>query len=251
MSDRHDLRDYGDEIWVYKFDEEASHKFRLQMRMKSKEDPRKPIVIYIDSYGGNVDGMAKMIDTMDEIPNSKITVCFGKAMSAGAILLSHGDIRFCAKSSRVMIHELSAGALGNVREIKNTTEELFRVNELWMGLLAKNCCIKDGYKGLQALIRDNSNQDIYLSAEEAKKFGIVDCIGLPDLAEALLFEITKAKCHRGEHVRVEEAEKKTKKKTKKKTVKKTVKKKTTKKAPKRKTKKTIKAEQGGANEGAN
>jgi len=234
MSDRHDLRDYGDEIWVYKFDEEASHKFRLQMRMKSKEDPRKPIVIYIDSYGGNVDGMAKMIDTMDEIPNPKITVCFGKAMSAGAILLSHGDIRFCAKSSRVMIHELSAGALGNVREIKNTAEELFRVNELWMGLLAKNCCIKDGYKGLQALIRDNNNQDIYLSAEDARKFGIIDYIGLPDLAEASLFEVTKAKCHRGEHITVEEAEKKRKKKkkvTKKKaTVKKvTKKKKTTKK----------------------
>ena len=220
MSDKFDARDYGDEIWVYKFDEEASHKFRLQIRGKSKEDPNQPIVIYIDSYGGNVDGMAKMIDTMDETPNPKITVCMGKAMSAGAILLSHGDMRFCSKGSRIMIHELSSGSLGNVREIKNDTDELIRVNEVWMGLLAKNCCIPGGYKGLCEIIKNNNNQNIYLSAENAKKIGIVDEVGVPALNAAALYEILKAKDHRGEHIRMETIEDVLKKANKKKATKK-------------------------------
>ena len=92
--------DHGDEIWVIEFNEESAQDFRTSILKKSKENSHAPIIIYIDSYGGYVDSLAKMIATMDEIPNPKVTVCMGKAMSCGAILLSHGDLRFCDQHSR-------------------------------------------------------------------------------------------------------------------------------------------------------
>ena len=90
------------------------------------------------------------------------------------------------------------------REIKNDANELDRVNELWIGLLAKNCCIKEGYQGLRKIIKENDNQNIYLGAEDAKKFGIVDEIGVPAINTAGLYEVIKAKDHRGEHIKMEE-----------------------------------------------
>ncbi len=84
-----------DEIWVIEFTAESAQEFREKLLEQSKDNPNRPIIVYIDSYGGQVDALAKMISTMDEIPNPIITACVGKAMSCGAILLSHGDIRFC------------------------------------------------------------------------------------------------------------------------------------------------------------
>ena len=233
MAEKNNLNDNGDETWVYKFDEEAAHKFRVDVKNKSKRDPNAPIIVYIDSYGGNVDGMAKMIDTMDEIPNPIITVCMGKSMSAGAILLSHGDMRFCSKNSRIMIHELSAGAFGNVRDIANDTDELMRMNRHWIGLLAKNCCISGGYNGIRKVIKDNDNQSIYLDAVMAKQFGIVDCIGVPTTNAAVLYEVLTLKEKEKKHMRMEDFEKLQKKIAKQGAKKKARKKKATKKKTKK------------------
>jgi ATP-dependent Clp protease protease subunit len=178
------------EIWVIKFDPEHAQKFREQMLVASKEDEHKPIVIYIDSYGGYVDSLAKMLETMDEVPNPKITVCMGTAMSCGAILLSHGDIRFCGQHSRIMLHEVSSGAWGKTQDVKADAHETNRLNEWALGLLAKNCDIKGGYKGLRQIFKDRDNTDLYLDAKEALDFGIVDAIGTPKLNTTTGFEIS-------------------------------------------------------------
>ena len=103
------------EIWVHQFNEERAQIFRMEVFMASKMGGKKrPLVVYIDSYGGAADALASMIQTMDSVPNEIVTVCYGKAMSAGAILLSHGDVRFCSPHSRVMVHEVSAGTVGDV-----------------------------------------------------------------------------------------------------------------------------------------
>lgn len=176
------------EIWVNQFTEESAAKFREQVLKIALRDPNMPIIVYIDSYGGYVHSLAKMIDTLDQLANPIITVCMGKAMSCGAILLSHGHHRYCAPNSTVMIHEVSSGTFGDVHDIHNDTLETKRLNEHFLGLLARNCGIKTGYKGLRKLIKERDGRDLYLDPRAAVKFGIVDEVGTPAIIPKLLYE---------------------------------------------------------------
>lgn len=178
------------EIWVTKFDEEHAQKFRVHVQAATKGDPTKPVVIYIDSYGGYVDALAKMIETIDEIPNPIVTVCMGKAMSCGAMLLAHGDVRFLGRNSRIMIHEISAGAIGNVQDMKQDVKETVRLNEQFMGMLARDCGFKN-YLQFREVIKQQDGRDRYLTGEDAIKFGIVDAIGLPKISSKTMYEVSK------------------------------------------------------------
>lgn len=179
----------SDEIWVTEFNEKASQQFREKVLKLSAECHREPIVVYIDSYGGYVDSLAKMIETLDEIPNPVVTVCMGKAMSCGAILLSHGNIRYCGKHSRVMVHEVSAGAIGDIHDCHNNTKEGIRLNKYFLGLLAKNCGIKGGYEGLRKIIKERDGREIWMDAKGAMEFGLVDKVGLPRVNSVTLYEV--------------------------------------------------------------
>jgi ATP-dependent Clp protease, protease subunit len=184
-----DAPDKPNEIWVNSFDEAAAQKFRKQMMSAAKSDKHKPIVIYIDSYGGYVDSLAKMIETMDELPNPKVTVCLGKAMSCGAILLSHGDARFCGPHSRVMVHEVSGFTFGDVHDMHADTEETKRLNEHFMGLLARNCGMT-GYRELRRLIKERDGRELYMNAKKSLEFGIVDAVGIPKVNDTTFYEIS-------------------------------------------------------------
>src|ERR1017187_8909277 len=72
----------GNEIWVRHFTSESAQEFREQVLERADKEGTMVIPVYIDSYGGNVDALAKMIATMDEVPNRFVTVCMGCAMSA-------------------------------------------------------------------------------------------------------------------------------------------------------------------------
>ena len=177
------------EIWVTDFDTESALKFREKILEASECDPTRPIIVRIDSYGGTVDSLASMIETIDEVPNSIVTVAVGKAMSCGAVLLSHGDVRFCGKHSRIMIHEVSSGTVGNVHDMGSDIEETKRHNKWFMGLLAKNCGIRGGYNALRKMIKALDGRDKYMNADEAVKFGIVDAIGMPTLSSVKLHQV--------------------------------------------------------------
>jgi ATP-dependent Clp protease protease subunit len=178
------------EIWVTDFDEDAAIKFREQMLEASKEDPHKPIIVYIHSYGGAVDVLASMIETMDEIPNPIITVAHGMAMSCGAVLLSHGDVRFVGEHSRVMVHEVSGGVgHDDVHNMLSDATEVKRLNEWFMGLLAKNCGIKGGYSAVRKLIKNQDGRNNWMGAQDAVKFGIADAVGLPHIKKSLLYHV--------------------------------------------------------------
>lgn len=178
------------EIWVTKFDEEHAQKFREQVMAVAKTDPARPVVIYIDSYGGYVDALAKMIETLDEIPNPIVTACMGKAMSCGAMLLSHGDVRFLGKHSRVMVHEVSSGTIGNVQDMKDDVKETVRLNEYFMGLLAKNCGFKN-YDELRSVLKEQDGRERYLFGQDALAFGIVDALGTPKISGRMMYEVAK------------------------------------------------------------
>ena len=176
------------EIWVTKFDDEHAQKFRVAVLEAARLDHSRPVAIYINSYGGSVDALSKMIETMDEIPNPIITVCMGKAMSCGAILLSHGDVRFLGRHSRVMVHEVSSGTFGNVQDMKTDVKEVERLNMYFLGLLARNCGFKN-YNELRSVIKTQDGTDLYLVGEQAIKFGIVDTIGLPKITSRTTFMV--------------------------------------------------------------
>ena len=180
--------DLSDDIWVTEFTTEAALEFREQVFEASKGDVMRPIIVYIDSYGGAVDALASMIETMDEVPNPIITAAVGKAMSCGAMLLSHGDIRFIGKHSRVMVHEVSSGTAGDVHDMGADTQETKRLNRYFMDLLAKNCGIK-GYDALRKIIKDQDGRDRYMDAAKALKFGIVDPIGMPKVNRMKLYQV--------------------------------------------------------------
>ena len=203
------------EIWVTDFTDDAAIEFREQILEASKGDPLRPIIVYRHSYGGAVDVLASMIETMDEVPNPIITVAHGMAMSCGAALLSHGDIRFVGRNSRIMVHEVSGG-VGNddVHNMFSDAVEVKRLNKWLMGLLAKNCNIKGGFEAIRKVIKDQDGRNRWMCADEAIKFGIVDCVGVPKINSMKLYqiEVTAEKSKIAKNIPTKKPTKKTKSK---------------------------------------
>lgn len=222
---------HGD-IVVNKFTEESARGFRDRVLKRAAIDPNMPIVVYIDSYGGNVDALNSMIATMNQVPNQFVTVCIGKAMSCGAVLLAAGDHRFCDPMSRILIHEVTAGSINPINDMENDVEESRRLNNQMMNFLAKRC--GRTYKEIKQMMHDQDSRDINLTAKKALEFGIIDYIGAPVITPMIMYTIETApekKYEKSKSVSLEEAlglEKPAKKKT--------TKKKTTKKKVKRKAK---------------
>lgn len=177
-----------EDIVVTQFNEEALIKFRSQVMRKAMIDPVQPIVIYISSYGGSADTLAGMMAVLEQIPNKVVTVAIGKAMSCGAILLAAGDFRFCDKNARVMIHEVQGFVGGDVHKIEENSAETSRLNKYWLGELAKNCGLKN-YAELREIIKKRDSNELWFDAVQAKKFGIVDFVGLPAIKPFVLFDI--------------------------------------------------------------
>lgn len=225
------------DIVVTKFDDDAAIKFREKILRQSEQNPHLPIVIYISSYGGYLDSLASMVETIEEVPNPIVTVCLGHAMSCGAILFSFGDFRFIGRHSRIMIHEVSGGAIGDTHDVYADAEHLKEMNQYWIGQMAKNCGF-DGYSDFRSHLKDRDGRNIWLTAQQAVKFGIADFVGMPHAQEVCSFEI-RIKSERQKPERKPSIYSKSKKKSKKKT---TRKKKTARKTRKKSIKTSASAE---------
>jgi len=174
-------------------DEKSAKEFREAVFSQSNENSEKPLIVTIDTRGGDVYALASMVETMRSVPNPIITSCSGKAFSAGAILLSYGLKRYCGPHSRIMIHEMVGWTEGNIHEVQADSEEFVRINQCWLGELARNCKIEGGYNALKELIKNSKdNRTIRLTPEEAVKFGIVDGIGIPIIEIAYNLIVTVA-----------------------------------------------------------
>lgn len=193
------------EITVNKFTEESSNKFAKELNEAASIDPNHPITISIDSYGGYCYSLINMVETLSQVPNPIITVCKGKAMSCGALLLAMGDQRFCGKDSSIMIHEISSGALGNVDDIKWEAEELVRLNVQIMGKLAKTMGMS--YEELKAKITEGGRRDWYLTADEAKSYGLVHSVGMPLVKANVMYSVEIVPDKRVTFVKQEEVQK--------------------------------------------
>lgn len=141
-----------------------------QMLVLQGEDPKKEIQLYINSPGGNVtDGMA-IYDTMNFLGCDVVTYCVGMAASLGTVLLSSGTPgkRFALPNSRIMIHQPSGGATGQTSDISIVAREILR----WKNKINEILSEHTG-KPIEQ-IESDSDRDYYMSAEEAKEYGIVD-----------------------------------------------------------------------------
>jgi ATP-dependent Clp protease protease subunit len=143
-----------------------------QMLFLQSQDAKKDIYLYINSPGGSVYDALAIYDTMQFVTNDIQTVGIGVQASAAAFLLSSGTKgkRFLLPHSTVMIHQPSSGTRGKVTDQEIDLKESLRIKALLEGIMAKNT----GQKA--AKIHEDMERDKWLTAEEAKKYGIVDQI---------------------------------------------------------------------------
>lgn len=141
-----------------------------QLLFLQAQDAEKQINVYINSPGGVVTAGLAIYDTMNYITCSIATYCIGQAASMGAVLLSAGTkgMRYSLPSSRIMIHQPSGGAMGQATEIEISYKEIQRLKDILNGILAKNT----GKKISE--IEKYTDRDHFMSADEAKKFGLID-----------------------------------------------------------------------------
>lgn len=134
----------------------------------------KPIHLVISTYGGSVDEMFSLYDTIKFLPCPVHTIALGKVMSAGVLLLASGikGKRLIGKSARIMIHPISGGLIGNVFEAMNEMKEFERLQELMTNALLTETKMKK--EEIDKLMK--AGHDCFLTPEEAIKFGIVDKI---------------------------------------------------------------------------
>lgn len=143
-----------------------------QLLFLESTDPKKDIKLYVNSPGGSVTSTLAIIDTMNYIKPAVSTICVGLAASGGAVVLSSGakGKRLILPNSEVMIHQPLGGIEGQASDIAITARQILKIKENLNKIMAKNTG-----RSL-AQIEKDSDRDYYLSAEEAKKYGIVDKI---------------------------------------------------------------------------
>lgn len=177
------------EILVNEFTEASARKFREDFLAEAR-DPKKPIIVWIDSAGGSVDALATMVETTKSVPNKVITTCVGRANSCAAILLSFGNERYCGEYSRVMIHGFSRdnNKVPTLEQMTDATEGV-RLENFWLEHLARNCKIEGGFSALRQKIKDGEGR-IWLDAKGAKDFGLVDFVGTPKIKTDVAFSVS-------------------------------------------------------------
>jgi len=149
-----------------------------QLLYLEAEDPDKEINLYINSPGGMVTAGLAVYDTMQYIRSPITTICMGMAMSFGAVLLTAGSKghRFALPNSRIMIHQpmLAGGGLsGQATDIKIEAAELAKTKQRLAEIMAKHT--GQTYER----VRQDVERNLYMSAEEAKKYGVIDEVITP------------------------------------------------------------------------
>ena len=131
---------------------------------------KKDITLHIDSNGGSVKSGLSMVDLMNYISSDCVTINTGMAASMGSILLGAGTKgkRYTLNYSRVMLHQVSAGAQGTLADLQISLDETKKYNDLLFGLLGEYCG-KDPEQ-----IKIDANRDLWLNSQEALEYGIVD-----------------------------------------------------------------------------
>ena len=151
-------------------DDHVANLVIAQLLYLDHSDSKKDIHLYINSPGGSVTAGLAIVDTMNFVKADVSTICVGIAASMGALLLSAGTKgkRFSLPNSEVMIHQVMGGAEGQASDIAINAKHILRTKDTLNKILAKNT----GQTVTQ--VEKDSDRDYYMTADEAKKYGIID-----------------------------------------------------------------------------
>ncbi|PHS77208.1 MAG: ATP-dependent Clp protease proteolytic subunit [Robiginitomaculum sp.] len=151
-------------------DDAMAMSITAQLLFLESENPKKEIYMYINSPGGVVTSGMAIYDTMQYIKSPVSTVCMGQAASMGSLLLcaGHPDMRIALPNARIMVHQPSGGFQGQASDIQRHAEDILalkkRLNEVYVKHTGKK----------YAEIENTLDRDFFMTADEAKEFGIVD-----------------------------------------------------------------------------
>ena len=151
-------------------DDDTANIVIAQLLFLESEDPKKDIKLYVHSPGGSVSAGLAIYDTMNHIKPDVMTICVGMAASMAAVLLSSGakGKRFALPNAEVMIHQVMGGAEGQASDIAISAKHILRTKENLNKILSKN-----SGKPVDQVEKD-SDRDNYMTADEAKKYGLID-----------------------------------------------------------------------------
>ncbi len=151
-------------------DDNVANLVVAQMLFLESEDPKKDISIYINSPGGSVYAGMAIYDTMLYVKPNISTICVGLAASFGAILLAAGEKgkRFALPHSRIMLHQPAGGAQGQAVDIDIHAREILKVRESLNEILSFHTG-----QSIDTIAKD-TDRDFFMSAEDTKKYGIID-----------------------------------------------------------------------------
>jgi len=141
-----------------------------QLLHLESENPDKDINLYINSPGGDINALFAIYDTMTYIKPDIVTICYGQAASAAAVLLAAGTPgkRLALPHSRILIHQPYAGAQGQVSDLEIASREIQRLKTQLEELLARHTG-----QSVEKIAAD-TDRDFVMTAEEAKEYGIID-----------------------------------------------------------------------------
>ncbi|MFA5773463.1 MAG: ATP-dependent Clp protease proteolytic subunit [Candidatus Paceibacterota bacterium] len=153
-------------------DDHVANLIIAQLLYLDHTDPKKDISLYINSPGGSVTAGLAIIDTMNFVKSDVSTICVGIAASMGALILSSGQKgkRFSLPNSEVMIHQVMGGTEGQASDIAINAKHILRTKDTLNKILAQNT-----NKKIDQVDKD-SDRDYWMTADEAKKYNIVDDI---------------------------------------------------------------------------
>lgn len=155
----------GEEI-----DDEMANSVVAQLLLLDSENPEKDIMMYINSPGGVITAGMAIYDTMKLIKADVSTICLGEAASMGAFLLSAGTKgkRMALPMARIMIHQPLGGAKGQATDIEIEAKEIVRMKTMLNGLLSEH-----SGQSIEK-IKEDTERDYYMSAQEAVEYGLID-----------------------------------------------------------------------------
>lgn len=160
----------GDEI-----DDEMANSIMAQLLLLDSENSEKDIMLYINSPGGVITAGMAIFDTINSIKSDVCTICLGEAASMGAFLLSAGTKgkRMALPNARIMIHQPLGGARGQATDIEIEAKEILRMKDMLNGLLSNHTG-----QPLEK-IKEDTERDYFMSAEEAVEYGLIDKVLSP------------------------------------------------------------------------
>jgi len=153
-------------------DDAVANTLIAQLLFLDAENSKEDIKLYINSPGGSVTSAMALYDTMQHVKANVSTICIGQAASAAAVLLACGakGKRFSLPNARVLIHQVMGGAEGQQKDVEIQAREMMRIKNQINKILAN-------HTGQPvAKIEKDSDRDYFMTAEEAKKYGIIDKI---------------------------------------------------------------------------